>query len=51
MGTWPADVRQLFDYPFMVNAIFRPARSWPSTAAVIGWFMVLRRQDLRRAQP
>src|SRR3954449_6328825 len=37
------DVKQLFDYPFMVNAF------WAGTivavvAGAIGWFMVLRRQ-------
>jgi zinc/manganese transport system permease protein len=37
------DVTQLFDYPFMVNA-FRAGTIVAVTAAVIGWFMVLRRQ-------
>src|SRR5438093_13641549 len=37
------DVTQLFDYPFMVNA-FRAGTIVAVTAALIGWFMVLRRQ-------
>jgi zinc/manganese transport system permease protein len=37
------DVRQLFDYPFMVNA-FRAGTIVAVAAALIGWFMVLRRQ-------
>lgn len=37
------DVSQLFDYPFMVNA-FRAGTIVAITAAVVGWFMVLRRQ-------
>lgn len=37
------DVRQLFEYPFMVNA-FRAGTIVAVTAALIGWFMVLRRQ-------
>jgi zinc/manganese transport system permease protein len=38
-----SDVRQLFAYPFMVNAILA-GTIVAITAAVIGWFMVLRRQ-------
>ena len=38
-----ADVRQLFDYPFMVNA-FLAGTIVAVTAAVLGWFMVLRGQ-------
>jgi len=37
------DVTQLFDYPFMVNA-YRAGTIVAVTAAIIGWFMVLRRQ-------
>src|SRR5438876_5369284 len=37
------DVTQLFDYPFMVNA-YRAGTIVAVTAAVVGWFMVLRRQ-------
>jgi zinc/manganese transport system permease protein len=37
------DVRQMFAYPFMVNA-FRAGTVVAVTAGVIGWFMVLRRQ-------
>ena len=37
------DVRQLFEFPFMVNA-FRAATIVAVTAGCIGWFMVLRRQ-------
>jgi zinc/manganese transport system permease protein len=37
------DVAQLFDYPFMVNA-YRAGTIVAVTAAVVGWFMVLRRQ-------
>jgi zinc/manganese transport system permease protein len=37
------DVRQVFDYPFMVNA-FLAGTIVAVTAAVLGWFMVLRRQ-------
>jgi zinc/manganese transport system permease protein len=37
------DVRQLFEYPFMVNA-FRAGTIVAITAGLIGWFMVLRRQ-------
>jgi zinc/manganese transport system permease protein len=37
------DVRQLFDFPFMVNAL-RAGTIVAVTAGVIGWFMVLRRQ-------
>lgn len=43
--TWDLvnDVRQLFEFPFMVNA-FRAGTVVAVTAAAIGWFMVLRRQ-------
>jgi zinc/manganese transport system permease protein len=43
--TWDLvrDVRQLFEFPFMVNA-FRGGTIVAITAGVIGWFMVLRRQ-------
>jgi zinc/manganese transport system permease protein len=43
--TWDLvrDVRQLFEFPFMVNA-FRAGTIVAVTAGVIGWFMVLRRQ-------
>jgi zinc/manganese transport system permease protein len=37
------DVRQMFAFPFMVNA-FRAGTIVAVLAAVIGWFMVLRRQ-------
>ncbi|HVE19698.1 MAG TPA: metal ABC transporter permease, partial [Ilumatobacteraceae bacterium] len=37
------DVRQMFGFPFMVNA-FRAGTIVAILAAVIGWFMVLRRQ-------
>jgi zinc/manganese transport system permease protein len=37
------DVRQLFAYPFMVNA-FLAGTVVAVAAAVVGWFMVLRRQ-------
>ncbi|SBW22560.1 metal ABC transporter permease [Protofrankia symbiont of Coriaria ruscifolia] len=37
------DVRQMFAYPFMVNA-FRAGTIVAATAGVIGWFMILRRQ-------
>src|SRR5205814_7808566 len=37
------DVRQLFEFPFMVNA-FRAGTIVAVIAACIGWFMVLRRQ-------
>src|SRR5581483_5551563 len=37
------DVKQLFDFQFMVNA-YRAGTIVAVTAAVIGWFMVLRRQ-------
>ena len=37
------DISQLFDYPFMVNA-YRAGTMVAVTAAVVGWFMVLRRQ-------
>jgi zinc/manganese transport system permease protein len=38
------DVRQLFEYPFMVNA-FRAGTIVAVVAGVVGWFMVLRRQS------
>jgi zinc/manganese transport system permease protein len=43
--TWNiiADLRQLWSYPFMVNA-FRAGTIIAVAAAVMGWFMVLRRQ-------
>ncbi len=43
--TWNvvADIRQLFDYPFMVNAL-RAGTIVAVVAALIGWFMVLRRE-------
>jgi zinc/manganese transport system permease protein len=43
--TWDLgrDVSQLFDYPFMVNAL-RAGTIVAVVAAVIGWFMVIRRQ-------
>ena len=43
--TWNlvADVRQLFEFPFMVNA-YRAGTIVAVTAALIGWFMVLRGQ-------
>ena len=43
--TWDlvADVRQLFEYPFMVNAL-RAGTIVAVTAAQVGWYMVLRRQ-------
>jgi len=43
--TWniARDVRQLFEFPFMVNA-FRAGTVVAVTAGAIGWFMVLRRQ-------
>ena len=37
------DVRQLFEFPFMVNA-FRAGTIVAIVAGAIGWFMVLRRQ-------
>ena len=37
------DVRQLFQFPFMVNA-FRAGTVVAVLAGVVGWFMVLRRQ-------
>jgi zinc/manganese transport system permease protein len=44
--TWDlsADIRQLFDYPFMVNAL-EAGTVVAVIAGVIGWFMVLRRQS------
>ncbi|HET9893986.1 MAG TPA: metal ABC transporter permease [Streptosporangiaceae bacterium] len=39
-----SDVRQLFLYPFMVNA-FRAGTIVAVTAGALGWFMVLRRQS------
>jgi len=43
--TWDLgrDVGQLFDYPFMVNAL-RAGSIVAVVAALIGWFMVVRRQ-------
>ena len=43
--TWDLvrDVRQLFEFPFMVNA-FRAGTIVAVVAAVTGWFMVLRRE-------
>jgi zinc/manganese transport system permease protein len=38
------DIRQLFDFPFMVNA-FRAGTIVAISAGVVGWFMVLRRQS------
>jgi len=38
-----SDVRGLFDYPFMVNAL-EAGTIVAVTAAVVGWYMVLRRQ-------
>ena len=38
-----ADVRQMFAYPFMVNA-FRAGTIVAVVAGAVGWFMVLRRQ-------
>jgi zinc/manganese transport system permease protein len=37
------DIRQLFEYPFMVNAL-RAGTTVALVAGLIGWFMVLRRQ-------
>ena len=37
------DIRQLFDFPFMVNAL-RAGTIVAVLAGAIGWFMVLRRQ-------
>lgn len=39
-----ADVRDMWSYPFMVNA-FRAGTIVAVTAGVMGWFMVLRRQS------
>lgn len=43
--TWDLveDVRQLFEYPFMVHA-FQAGTLVAVTAALVGWFMVLRKQ-------
>ena len=43
--TWDVlnDVRQLFEFPFMVNA-YRAGTAVAVVAGCIGWFMVLRRQ-------
>ena len=43
--TWNVvdDVRRLFDYPFMVNAL-RAGTIVAVTAGLVGWFMVLRRE-------
>jgi zinc/manganese transport system permease protein len=38
-----ADVREMLRYPFMVNA-FRAGTAVALLAAIVGWFMVLRRQ-------
>jgi zinc/manganese transport system permease protein len=38
-----ADVRDMFSYPFMVNA-FRAGTIVAVVAAVVGWYMVLRKQ-------
>jgi zinc/manganese transport system permease protein len=43
-GNLVEDVRQLFVYPFMVNA-FRAGTIVAVLAGVIGWFMVLRKQS------
>ncbi|HEY1466558.1 MAG TPA: iron chelate uptake ABC transporter family permease subunit [Acidimicrobiales bacterium] len=43
-GNVVEDVRQLFGYPFMVNA-FRAGTIVAVLAGVIGWFMVLRKQS------
>ena len=37
------DVRQLFEFPFMVNA-FRAGTIVAVVAGAIGWFMVIRRE-------
>ena len=37
------DVKQLFDFPFMVNA-FRAGTVVAVVAGVVGWFMILRKQ-------
>lgn len=37
------DIRQLFDFPFMVNA-YRAGTVVAIASAVVGWFMVLRRE-------
>jgi zinc/manganese transport system permease protein len=44
--TWDLvqDVRQVFEFPFMVNA-FRAGTIVAVLAGVVGWFMVLRRQS------
>src|SRR3954470_17353022 len=36
-------IRQLFDYPFMVNAL-RAGTIVAISSSMVGWFMVLRRQ-------
>src|SRR5437667_1516878 len=43
--TWNlvSDVRQLLEFPFMVNAV-RAGTIIAVTAGIVGWFMVLRRQ-------
>ncbi|MFJ1753304.1 metal ABC transporter permease [Kitasatospora sp. NPDC088134] len=38
-----ADLREMWSYPFMVNA-FRAGTVVPVVAGAVGWFMVLRRQ-------
>jgi zinc/manganese transport system permease protein len=40
----PSDIGHLFDFPFMVNAL-RAGTLVAVMAAVIGWYMVLRRQS------
>src|SRR3954452_8596636 len=37
------DVRQLFDFPFMVNA-FRAGTVVAVVAGLVGWFLILRKQ-------
>src|SRR6266550_8904853 len=43
--TWNlvSDVRQLLEFPFMVNAL-RAGTVVAVTAGIVGWYMVLRRQ-------
>ena len=43
-----SDVHQLLVYPFMVNAL-EAGTIVAVMASVAGWFMVLRRETLRRA--
>ena len=42
-----SDVHQLLVYPFMVNAL-EAGTIVAVMASVAGWFMVLRRRELRR---